>query len=852
MGSLFVSALVVIAFLFTSSRLICEARDSIDVANPLFGDQALVSARNKFELGFFTAENGRDMWPYGITSWFQEPLCGLHDETSHCPVRVKGFRFEKMVEMLRSCVLLDSGNLVLVDAFSGARVWQSFDEPTDTFLPGMILNDTVILSSWGSPSDPRTGNYSFRQDQGICEIIEKPLNTYWKSNERNSFMKNTIPFFVERLLSNYSITTTSRLVMNSSGEMQFYRLSDGRSWSLLWSVPEGPCSKYNICGKFGVCNAKSKGDFRMQPQKIILEYNAHESWGGIKPFDQAENEASCKETCLNECKCQAYYFKDDDPRGRETSTNGKCWIWMDNVENLHQDSMDGSISLSLRVSDANSTARTCEPCGTTSSIHIPYPLSTGPSCGDSSYDSFECNDITIFNTLSGKYQVTAIDKENLRFSILVGSETAQTCNGRNSSTHVVTLNHSLPFTVTNWCYFEPITGPHQVEIGWKPPSEPSCDSSMGCEDWPTSDCHDRGNGSRCYCREGYQWNGSLANCSEALRNSGNDYKRRNRILVSVVAVALILVSCSSYVFYRRKKAKQQGNLESSEGERQVNDLMLENVKAIDVPFYDLDMILCATDNFSNAHKLGQGGFGPVYKGKFREGLEVAVKRLSSCSGQGVEEFLNEVVLIAKLQHRNLVRLLGYCIKGDEKILLYEYMPNRSLDAFIFDEHNRLLLDWKRSGYMSPEYALDGKFSTKSDIFSFGVVMLEILSGRKNTGFYNPEQVMNLLGYTWRLWCDNKAIDMIDPTLLESCEKSEVIKCINIGLLCVQEDPDDRPSMATVVVMLGSKTNPLPLPSQPAFVVRRRLSSTSSSSSSASTKPKTISVNDLTLTMEQGR
>lgn len=122
---------------------------------------------------------------------------------------------------------------------------------------------------------------------------------------------------------------------------------------------------------------------------------------------------------------------------------------------------------------------------------------------------------------------------------------------------------------------------------------------------------------------------------------------------------------------------------------------------IDVPFYNVDAILSATDNFSDANKLGQGGFGPVYKvttslffpavcsfmqvlqGKFPGGQEFAVKRLSSCSGQGIEEFLNEVVLIAKLQHRNLVRLLGYCIKENEKILLYEYMPNRSLDSFIF-------------------------------------------------------------------------------------------------------------------------------------------------------------------------
>jgi len=138
----------------------------------------------------------------------------------------------------------------------------------------------------------------------------------------------------------------------------------------------------------------------------------------------------------------------------------------------------------------------------------------------------------------------------------------------------------------------------------------------------------------------------------------------------------------------------------------------DDAQAIDIPFFHLESILGATNNFANANKLGQGGFGPVYKviknfltftiffsnimmivgmvnffvycqGKFPGGQEIAVKRLSSCSGQGSEEFKNEVVLIAKLQHRNLVRLLGYCVEGDEKMLVYEYMPNRSLDAFIF-------------------------------------------------------------------------------------------------------------------------------------------------------------------------
>lgn len=411
MGSLFVYAFFVIAFFLTSSHLICEARDSIDVANPLFGDQTLVSAVNKFELGFFTAENGGRyvaIWYHKLVPrtvvWVAQRDKPLPSSCEGIQIREDGGnaevvcgngngRFALITHSVGSLgprasnitlQLLDSGNLVLVDAFSGERLWQSFDEPTDTFLPGMIPNDIVILSSWVTPSDPSPGNYSFRQDQGIYEILEKPVKTYWKSKERNSFMKSTIPFFVEQLLRNNSNITTPRLVMNSSGEIQFYRLNDSRSWSLLWSVPEGPCSKYNTCGKFGVCNAKNKvlcdcprgfspvsledwesGRYSEGCERVISECSRRRSFlnitlvrvgGGVKRFDQAQNEALCKETCLNECKCQAFYFKVDDPRGRETRTNGTCWIWMDNVENLHQDSMDSSISLSLRVSDGKITS----------------------------------------------------------------------------------------------------------------------------------------------------------------------------------------------------------------------------------------------------------------------------------------------------------------------------------------------------------------------------------------------------------------------------------------------------------------------------------------------------------------
>ncbi|KAL2331506.1 hypothetical protein Fmac_019087 [Flemingia macrophylla] len=168
------------------------------------------------------------------------------------------------------------------------------------------------------------------------------------------------------------------------------------------------------------------------------------------------------------------------------------------------------------------------------------------------------------------------------------------------------------------------------------------------------------------------------------------------------------------------------------GKTNIMDRMHHSVKHdkkdIDLPILDLSTIDNATSNFSISNMLGEGGFGPVYKGVLTNGQEIAVKRLSKTSGQGLDEFRNEVVLIANLQHRNLVKILGCCVQDEERILIYEFVPNRSLDLYIF------------------EYAAYGSFSVKSDVFSFGVIILEIISGKKNTKFLDPLNQLNLLGH----------------------------------------------------------------------------------------------------------
>ncbi|KAF3455503.1 hypothetical protein FNV43_RR00133 [Rhamnella rubrinervis] len=265
------------------------------------------------------------------------------------------------------------------------------------------------------------------------------------------------------------------------------------------------------------------------------------------------------------------------------------------------------------------------------------------------------------------------------------------------------------------------------------------------------------------------------------------------------------------------------------------------------------------DNFSTRNMLGHGGFGSVYKGQLVNGQEIAVKRLSKHSGQGMHEFMNEVTVIAKLQHRNLVRLLGYCIHEEEDVNIRILTKQKLGPLHIWDlKASNVLLDASMNpkisdfgmakmfgedqiqantnrvvgtyGYMAPEYAMQGLYSTKSDVFSFGVLLLEIISSRKNTECINGSQFPNLIGHVWELWNDGRVLDIVDPALCQPFSTDEVSRCIHIGLLCVQEAATQRPTMSDVIFMLANET-PLPPPNTPAITFHYADSSKSSGATS---------------------
>ncbi|XP_062115768.1 probable LRR receptor-like serine/threonine-protein kinase At1g56140 [Humulus lupulus] len=348
------------------------------------------------------------------------------------------------------------------------------------------------------------------------------------------------------------------------------------------------------------------------------------------------------------------------------------------------------------------------------------------------------------------------------------------------------------------------------------------------------------------------------------------------IVVGFAVLSVLCVLVAIYIAQRRKRAQ-----------------MNEEFLGMDVkPFtFSYSELKTATNDFNSTNKLGEGGFGPVYKGTLEDGRVVAVKQLSVTSHQGKSQFVAEIATISAVQHRNLVKLYGCCIEGDKRLLVYEYLENKSLDQALFGKHS-LKLDWSTRfdicmgvargltylheesrlrivhrdvkasnilldynlipkisdfglaklyddkqthistrvagtiGYLAPEYAMRGHLTEKTDIFAFGVVALELVSGRPNSDSTLDEERMYLLEWAWDLLEQGRELELVDSELSDF-EEEEVKRIIGVALLCTQTSPTVRPPMSRVVAMISGDSDVSAEISRPGYLADWKFNDVSS-------------------------
>ncbi|RAL37738.1 hypothetical protein DM860_000432 [Cuscuta australis] len=368
----------------------------------------------------------------------------------------------------------------------------------------------------------------------------------------------------------------------------------------------------------------------------------------------------------------------------------------------------------------------------------------------------------------------------------------------------------------------------------------------------------------------------LSRAAKGTKDGEHDTKGSELAILLPACTMGAFLLCVAICCVTRNAVRRKGNYS---GNRKLNQRPADG----NLQIYSFAQMKVATDNFSLQNKLGEGGFGPVYKGKLPNGQEIAVKRLSQSSVQGVEEFQNEVTLSVKLQHVNLLRVQGFCSEKEEKMLVYEYMPNKSLDCHIYEPSKRVQLNWEKRvqiikgiiqgliyiqeysaftvihrdlkasnillddemkprisdfgiakifctkdnqantgriigtyGCVPPEYVKGGIYSRKYDVYSFGVLLLQIISGKKNDCTYGTDKNQTLLEYAYEMWKTDRSEEFTDPSLDDAMSPCKMKRCLQVALLCVQERWEDRPSMLEVYSMLSNESQTLPAPKMPAF------------------------------------
>ncbi|KAM5588410.1 G-type lectin S-receptor-like serine/threonine-protein kinase RKS1 [Rosa sericea] len=794
----------------------CDSRDTITWNKEQLKDDGgvLVSKQSKFELGFFSPGNSSyryvGIW-YSLAKvsektvvWVANRNNPINDTSGVLTMNRYGGlvlyahnmestpiwstnNVSRSVQNVNtstlSAQLLDTGNLVVFQDDNNENfLWQSFDHPTDTLIPGMKVGvnwktgQEWVLTSWTSQDDPAIGDYTLRlypnQIASPEFFMYKGLGKYWRiPGPSPSVVTNQEETY-------YLMDDTNAITRSTVTDSTLERLTwddGGLQWKEDFSAPKSHCDWYGHCGANSKC----------MPDNVIMFW----------------------------CNCLPGYVPNSISDWNQKNGSGGC------------------------VSNQLGFLKCGDGDGFVKVARVKYP------------------DTSIAASLKSGMSDKECEQECLR-----------NCS---CTAYLSTENEGIVDCLT-W-YDDLMDILVYTEIG--------------------QDLYVRVN--------------ATVLAANARRSEGF-LERRGMLAIPILSAVLALVLIIMLACWWRKKNRNTKDCAEAEE-------LVEKQRHPELQFFDLDTIVAATDHFSRVNELGHGGFGSVYKGQLPNEQKVAVKRLSQTSGQGIEEFKNEVAVIARLQHRNLVKLLGCCIKGEERMLVLEYMPNKSLNSFLFDNTRRSFLDWEKRfeiingiargilylhqdsrlriihrdlktsnilldaemnpkisdfgmarifhgdqlqdktsrivgtyGYMSPEYAVFGRFSTKSDVFSFGIILLEIVSGRKNNDSDLEDPSMNLIGRVWDLWGEGRALDIVDSTL-KSYQPNEVMRCIQVALLCVQEDSKDRPAMSAVVFMLSGEASP-PLPKHPAFVYRR--------DSGVDVDPLlpngSYSINDLTITTMEAR
>ncbi|KAG9146798.1 hypothetical protein Leryth_005121 [Lithospermum erythrorhizon] len=318
-------------------------------------------------------------------------------------------------------------------------------------------------------------------------------------------------------------------------------------------------------------------------------------------------------------------------------------------------------------------------------------------------------------------------------------------------------------------------------------------------------------------------------------NPPSDEKSNTGLIVGlVVGLGIFSILAVFVVYYIVQKRKKKSSYEDEE-------FLGMDAKPFTFSYAELKS---ATNDFNSDNKLGEGGFG---SGILSDGRAVAVKQLAVASNQGKSQFVAEIATISAVQHKNLVKLYGCCIEGANRLLVYEYLENKSLDQALFGD-TKLHLDWptrfeiclgvardfglaklyddKKThistrvagtiGYLAPEYAMRGHLTEKADVFGFGVVAMEIISGRPNSDTNLAEDKIYLLEWAWQLHESGQELELLDQNL-RTFNKDEVKRVIGVALLCTQASPGLRPPMSRVVAMLSGDIEVAVVTTRPGYL-----------------------------------